>query len=75
MRRRIDLAGQRFGRLVALEPTEKRSAGGSVVWRCRCDCGKVAEVDTHHLRSGNTKSCGCLKKDRFKQYRAGIDNV
>uniref|UniRef100_A0A7C9NUW7 Uncharacterized protein n=1 Tax=Muribaculaceae bacterium Z82 TaxID=2304548 RepID=A0A7C9NUW7_9BACT len=74
MRRRIDLAGQRFGRLVALEPTEKRS-DGSVVWRCQCDCGKVVEVNAHRLRKGNTKSCGCLKKDRFKQYRAGIDNV
>ncbi|MDY4970488.1 MAG: hypothetical protein SO101_09540, partial [Lachnospiraceae bacterium] len=35
-----DLTGQRFGRLVCLESTEDRSRnGGSVIWRCRCDCG------------------------------------
>ena len=55
-----DLKGQRFGRLVAIEPTEKRS-GNSVVWRCQCDCGNACEVPSSSLTSGNTKSCGCMK--------------
>lgn len=55
----MDISGQRFGRLVALEPTEKRS-GSNVIWLCRCDCGKIAEVSAINLRNGNTRSCGCL---------------
>jgi len=38
-----DLTGQRFGKLVAIEPTEKR-VSKSVVWKCLCDCGNYHEV-------------------------------
>lgn len=38
-----DLTGQRFGRLTAIRPTEKRLRG-NVVWECRCDCGERVEV-------------------------------
>ena len=47
----------RFGSLVALAPTEQRSSG-KVVWRCLCDCGSEAFVQSAHLRSGHTQSCG-----------------
>ena len=57
-----DITNQRFGRLMALKPLEKRTAG-SVVWRCRCDCGKEIEISYNSLVSGNTKSCGCLKME------------
>ncbi|MBQ9003247.1 MAG: hypothetical protein IJ087_15470 [Eggerthellaceae bacterium] len=52
-----DLAGQRFGRLFAVEPTEKRQRG-SVVWRCRCDCGELRDVSAFTLKRGHAKSCG-----------------
>ena len=54
----IDLTGQRFGKLTVLERTE--NIGTSAGWRCRCDCGKETVVRTGALRSGHTKSCGCL---------------
>lgn len=54
----IDLTGQRFGKLTVLERTE--NIGTSAGWRCRCDCGKETVVRTASLRSGGTKSCGCL---------------
>ena len=60
-----NLAGQRFGRLTALEPTDKRQ-GGSVVWKCRCDCGNIVCVGASSLKSGNTKSCGCTWEERGK---------
>lgn len=63
---RIDLAGKRFGRLVVLGPTEKRS-GNSVVWHCLCDCGNEIDVSSARLRGGQTKSCGCLSSEVHKE--------
>lgn len=62
----LDLTGQRFGRLVAVEPTDERSFGG-VIWLCECDCGKKYKAKGSYLKSGQTKSCGCLKKEKFLQ--------
>ena len=55
-----DLTGQRFGKLVAEKwlGIEKHKS----VWRCRCDCGSVTKVTAGALASGNTKSCGCMKR-------------
>lgn len=59
---RMDLAGQRFGRLVAIKPTDNH-LGNSVIWHCQCDCGKTANVAAINLRTGSTKSCGCLSSE------------
>jgi hypothetical protein len=54
-RPRIDnFEGQRFGRLLATKYVGKTS------YHCVCDCGNETTVVTYHLKSGNTKSCGCL---------------
>lgn len=58
---RKDITGQVFGSLTALEPTEKRFQR-SVIWRCRCVCGKECEVPTGRLIQGKVKSCGCQSK-------------
>lgn len=58
----MDIRGQRFGKLTALEPTEERK-NGSVVWRCRCDCDRECRYPLKTLRQGSAKSCGCLKKE------------
>lgn len=57
-----NISGQRFGRLVAVEPTAKRS-DRKVVWVFRCDCGKIVEISGKSVRNGNTRSCGCLHDD------------
>jgi len=57
---RLDLAGKRFGRLAGIEDVGKTKKGERI-WRCRCDCGEETEVRTDHLKSGHTRSCGCLK--------------
>lgn len=59
----IDISNQRFSRLVALEPTEKRQKNGSVIWKCKCDCGRITEVGYHDLMDGSVQSCGCLQKE------------
>ncbi len=62
----IDLTGQRFGRLVVLgrEGNARIGKDGQYrpAWRCICDCGTECIVAGTNLRSGNTKSCGCLRK-------------
>ena len=55
-----DVAGQRFGKLVATERTQLKNHTTSV-WKCVCDCGKETLVPLNYLTSGDTKSCGCLK--------------
>lgn len=56
------VTGQRFGRLVAVVRVEN-GTGGKVRWRCRCDCGAEVEVFSSGLRSGRTRSCGCLRRE------------
>lgn len=64
MSRKMDITGQRFGRLVALRPdtTSKRTK-----WICECDCGKVKSFQLTHLRSGATTSCGCYQKEQARK--------
>ena len=57
-----DLTGQRFGRLVALEPVG-RDKRGLIMWRCKCDCGRECVRASSLLLEGITRSCGCLQKD------------
>lgn len=56
---RIDLTGMRFGKLVAVSLAEKNK-NKHVTWNCICDCGTKVVVPAGSLRSGHSKSCGCL---------------
>ncbi len=58
-----DVSGQRFGRLTAVSPAE-RSANGRVRWLCVCDCGTEVVVQSNNLQSGNTRSCGCVGREK-----------
>ena len=60
---KLDLTGQRFGRLTVLECCG-RSKDGQKVYLCRCDCGTEKAVKSGNLRSGNTESCGCLSAEK-----------
>ena len=68
----VDLTGQRFGRLKVI----KREPGlkfGYALWLCICDCGTEIILPSRSLISGNTKSCGCFKREvsigKFVEYR------
>ncbi len=56
---------QRFGRLVVFEQAGRTNS--QVAWRCVCDCGKQTVVRGSELRSGTTKSCGCLGREISRQ--------
>jgi len=62
-----DITGQKFGLLTAVEPTNKRSRGGSVIWLFRCDCGNIKELQAGKVVGGNTNSCGCLRKGCYRR--------
>ena len=73
----IDLSGQRFGRLIVISRAGTHIPSGgkgkSATWNCVCDCGKTTVVDGAYLRTGQTKSCGCLHEDmaRSKARKGG----
>lgn len=59
-----DLTAQTFGNLTVIrrEPNYISKTGQEAVWRCRCQCGSETTVRAGQLRSGHTKSCGCLQQ-------------
>jgi hypothetical protein len=61
MSRPLDLTGQRFGRLVAIERLVGHSVDGCAVWRFQCDCGQEIATAGRAVRRGRTTSCGCQK--------------
>lgn len=56
-RKKLELTGQRFGKLTVIAPAE--NAGGQTAWLCRCLCGRERVVKTCRLRSGCVTDCGC----------------
>lgn len=59
----IDITGKRFGRYVVLRFAGKNKHNQST-WLCRCDCGREKVVQGLALKSGRTKSCGCLSAEK-----------
>lgn len=62
----IDMTGQKFGRMTALE-FFAGGGGKKPKWLCRCECGIEKKVTGYQLRSGKTKSCGCLRNDKSSE--------
>lgn len=59
--KRIDLTGQRFGRLTVIRYDHAEHDGAH--WLCKCDCGTEKVLAGYSLRSGRTRSCGCLANE------------
>jgi len=55
-----------FGRLTCLEflGEQGKSGTGGTFWKCRCSCGNTVNVRAYRLKSGKTKSCGCLNVEQ-----------
>ena len=62
----LNLTGQRYGRLTALKVCGKTEYG-QTQWECECDCGNKIFVGIGNLRSGHTKSCGCLSREKSSE--------
>jgi hypothetical protein len=57
----IDLTGQKFERLTVVKQIDK------TYWECQCECGKLTKVRGNDLRTGNTRSCGCLNVEAARE--------
>lgn len=55
----IDLTGKKFGRLTVVHVNSEHKG----YWICECLCGEVKSINGKSLRSGRTKSCGCLSRE------------
>ncbi len=58
-----DITNKRFDRLIAIKIVGKDN-GGRYMWECKCDCGNIITARGYSLREGNTKSCGCLQREK-----------
>lgn len=61
MPKKVDYTGKKFGKLTVIEEAENK--GRRTCWSCKCECGNFCIVKTDELRSRDTESCGCLRKD------------
>ena len=61
MPRLIDIAGKKFTRLLATNLVGRINK--HTLWECVCDCGKIVIIRSNNLRTGHTRSCGCLHED------------
>lgn len=63
----LDITGNRYGKLVVLNPDHKDKRG-EWKWFCKCDCGNQTIVYGSHLRKGDTNSCGCIMRNTNKKH-------
>lgn len=70
--------GDKFSRLTTLYKIHNHKKKNQY-WLCICECGNLKEVSTCNLKSGNTKSCGCLNKEvvskRFTKHHKSSDRM
>lgn len=62
----IDMTGQRFGKLTVIEKMPPKQKQTQAHWKCVCDCGVEVVVTGDHLRSGNSRSCGCARSEKVE---------
>ena len=70
-----DISGQKFHRLTALYPLDKRTAKGGVIWHCRCECGNELDVPYNNLLYSNLRSCGCRRREHDMQLKELLPHV
>lgn len=58
------LEGEKFGKLKVVKEVGKEK--NTVIYLCKCDCGKEIKVSDFRLKNG-LKSCGCLVGEKARQ--------
>ena len=70
--RLIDIAGQKYGRLLAIKRLTSEIKGRSY-WLFKCECGKEKKIRLDQVVGGLVKSCGCLHKEKVSSH--GMTNT
>lgn len=73
VRENPDLTEQVFGKLTVIELDQESS--GRRKWICKCSCGNTVSVREYNLKSGNTKSCGCTRKEKSSVRNLNVKQV
>lgn len=63
---KVDLTGKKFNMLKVLKIAGSNKKG-ELLWECLCDCGNTKIIRSMDIRSGHTKSCGCLAKSESRK--------
>ena len=71
MPKKENLLNQKFNRLTVIG--EAPSINKKTFWKCKCDCGNILNVRADALKSGKTKSCGCLNNEM--RSKTGKNNI
>lgn len=66
MRTKLNLTGKIFGKLKVI-CEEGKTTNGAILWKCQCECGNYRTITLGNLRSGHTKSCGCMSAEATKK--------
>lgn len=72
---KLDLTGNKYGRLTVLGDVGKRTGRGRILWHCLCECGRVTFVRADHLKNGSVVSCGCLNKEKKHERFKDLTNT
>ena len=62
-------------KLLIVELLDTRNNSGQRLWKCICDCGNERILTTYAIKSGRTKSCGCIKKDYYLRPKNNLLNL
>lgn len=71
--RKINIKDKKFGSLFVVDELPYRDKRGSILWRCRCDCGNFIDTTSVKLRNGKITSCGCVKNNHYIRTKDSID--
>lgn len=68
----LDITGQKYGRLTVISFHSREKS--YTKWLCKCECGNQTITAMNYLRTGKTKSCGCICKEKPNAFVHGFSN-
>lgn len=63
--RKVDLTGQRFGKLLVISRAHYSEKGHTYYWNCLCDCGQEKTLAACAIK--RQESCGCERNARYME--------
>ena len=66
--RELNLTKKKFGKLTVIKKTKEKKSNGVNIWLCKCSCGNFAKISSSNLVRNATKSCGCKRPARQRDW-------